>query len=487
MNINLTYDELMQIINQALGDSDFELVSYFKDDENDLNTTRIRLYSKEMHEKILINFYDYHIDVICNDVEIIEKLQRTYLDYISKKYPEVGEKKAKVEKIASEIAEKIKTTLINNMYNQGIKRIDEMLKQHSNLSLADALDFARCGNHTAFVKIDNPYFQRNRDIKIGDVYMANLDPVVDAEYGGIRSVIVVGYDNDKRNYICVPCTSNKDGGLDINYVTDTKIYAVTDKVRAISSVRLMQYKGNVGKETIQLLKTEVKKSYALFEEKEMYGNFYSNISYSQTVDRSKTLDQLVLLYPITKPSRQVIVDVTKKYVPYLEEKGFKFAKKDGELLYRTNSNFKSNVIITLNPQSFIEHSLPAINYDFSIYHIKRKEIKTHRWRYDRDFTEFYQRYMLEHNPCYYIHLIKYLCDIQRMFYRKQIFLSVFEDEEYIETMSKSLRDNFERLGIDYQGDFGKLITKGSKGFDLNLLREIPQVQEDETLDDDEKE
>ena len=74
-----------------------------------------------------------------------------------------------------------------------------------------------------------------------------------------------------------------------------------------------------------------------------------------------------------------------------------------------------------------------------------------------------------------------------MFYRKQIFLSVFEDEEYIETMSKSLRDNFERLGIDYQGDFGKLITKGSKGFDLNLLREIPQVQEDETLDDDEKE
>ena len=133
----------MQIINQALEDSDFELVSYFKDDENDLNTTRIRLYSKEMHEKILINFYDYHIDVICNDVEIIEKLQRTYLDYISKKYPEVGEKKAKVEKIASEIAEKIKTTLINNMYNQGIKRIDEMLKQHSNLSLADALDFAR--------------------------------------------------------------------------------------------------------------------------------------------------------------------------------------------------------------------------------------------------------------------------------------------------------------------------------------------------------
>ena len=497
MNINLSNDEILSLIDKVLG-KNFELL-YLIRDNDDLNSVHIRLLNQDTREKVLINFHDYHIEVLCNDVEIIEKLQKEYVDYISEKYDEIGKQKAELTQKATQIAEKIKDTLINALYNEGINGIQNLIKQTSNLSLANALDFARCGNHTAFIKMDNPYFRKDRTIKIGDVYVADLNPVVDAEYGGVRSVVVIGYDKDKANYVCVPCTSNRDGGFDLEYKTDKNLYAVTDKVKIISPIRLRNYKGHITKEKLEQLKGKVEDSYALFNEIETYGNFHSNISYQQTIDKSKTIDQLALLYPITKPSKQVIVDVVTQYLPTLEKRGYKISKRFGNMIYKTNTNYKNNNIITINPDFHGQPDVnPAIVFDFSKFHVKKKNTKTNYWEYDRDFTVFYQKYMLEHNPCYYIHVIKYICDIQRMFYRKKMFTSVLYEDEYIAQADEQIKEQFKNLGIDYQGDFDMLVMKGSQGFDLSKLnyqsqldkqdnKETTESQNNEIISEDEKE
>ena len=469
MKINLDYNEILTIVYMVLP-KDYKEVSYSKEDENDINTAHLVFYSTTKNDKVLISFNNDHIEVYCRDNEIIENLHRAYVDFLCYKYPEINKEKQELVKTATEIAEKIKDTLINVVYDEGIRSLPKMLKEGSNYSLANALDYVRCGNHTTFIKIDNHYYRPDREINIGDVFSADLNPVVDAEYGGKRSVVIIGYDKEKANYVCVPCTTNPDGGFDIEHKTDKNLYAVTDKVKIISPWRLLKYRGHIKPEMLEKLKDEVKNSYAFFEDKEMDESFTSKISYNKAINQTRTIEQYILLYPIKKPSQEVIVDVMKKFAPTLEGYGMVINKKNGEIVYKCDSNFKHNTIITLNPKIPGEwHRYSPTEYDFSLFHVKRKRAQDDHWKYDKDFSIFYQKYMLERNPYYYIHLIRYLCEIEKMMFRKKNFANATESEDYATKIGGKLEEHFKELGFDYQGDFKELITNGVRGFDLSKL------------------
>lgn len=470
MKINLNYKELMEIVYSVLS-KDYKVVLFKKPDKNDINTMRVTLYSNEKRDKVLINFKNDHIDVISNHNDIIENLQKSYIDYISFKYLDIKKQKDELTKVATQIADKLRSTIINTIYNEGLHSVHEMLKTSSNFNLASALDYVRCGNHTTFIKMDNPLNNANRDIKIGDVYVANLNPVVDAEYGGIRSVVIIGYDKEKSNYLCVPCTTNPEGGYDIEFKTDKDLYAVTSKVKIISPIRLFKCRGHLEASKLKELKDQVQSSYAYFEEKETEEQFKSSISYKQSIENTKTLEQLALLYPIKKPSKEVIINIMKSYVPTLESFGMVINKRNGEIEYRCNADFKNNTIITLNPKIKGQYSkYSPTEYDFSLFHVKRKRYYDLHGNYDRNFTIFYQKYMMESNPYYFIHVIKYICNTENMLYRKKFITTDKQNEEYLKETSKHIQSHFKELGIDYNGDFKKIITEGANGFELSKLK-----------------
>lgn len=479
MKINLTNDEIVNIVRMVL-DSDYQLASLYREDEDDINSVRMTFYNMQKHDKVYISFRNNHIEVISNDNKSIYLLQKYYLDYISTKFAEIGQKRDEIVTSATKLANKLKFSIINSMYNEGVEEIDSLLKDKDKFTLASAMDYVRCGNHTSFRKIDNPYAKLKRDIKIGQVYVADLNPVVDAEYGGKRNVVVVGYNNDRTNFVVVPCTTNADNGMNIGFMTEKANYAVANKIKIVSPMRLFEFKGVISKQNLEKLKEAVLSSYALFEEKQFNEEFKTKISYKNSVENTQTLDGLSVLFPIRNPSEKVLVKIINGYYRHLESiDGIKRGEvQEGD--YYTNTSFKNNTIITiLNGKSGQQE---VEKYDFSNFCVKRLN-EEFKWKYDRDLTSYYQKDMLKYVKSYYIHLLKYLCNLENMFYRKENLVETSEEEEeYLIRHSKILKDKFNELGFIYSGKFEELILDGSKAFKMSeFKRQEPIQDEDDKL------
>lgn len=92
----------------------------------------------------------------------------------------------------------------------------------------------------------------------GNIYYANLDPVIGSEQGGNRPVVVVS-NNIGNNYsptvMVAPITSSENNKSDLpthveikeNLKNDSII--LTEQVRSIDKTRLKEFKGRVNKKT----------------------------------------------------------------------------------------------------------------------------------------------------------------------------------------------------------------------------------------------
>ena len=95
----------------------------------------------------------------------------------------------------------------------------------------------------------------NKPIKRGDIFSANLDPVIGSEQGNIRPVLVV--QNDKGNHysptiVIVPITSKPGKNLLPTHVTIPKhcgltadSLALTEQIRTVDRSRLYEYIGRI--------------------------------------------------------------------------------------------------------------------------------------------------------------------------------------------------------------------------------------------------
>jgi len=101
----------------------------------------------------------------------------------------------------------------------------------------------------------------NETILRGDLYYANLDPVVGSEQGGIRPVLII--QNDKGNQhsptviiaaitskmmkanLPTHCMLSAQAGLDRNSI------ALLEQVRTIDKQRLQEYVGALGQEDMK--------------------------------------------------------------------------------------------------------------------------------------------------------------------------------------------------------------------------------------------
>ena len=101
-----------------------------------------------------------------------------------------------------------------------------------------------------------------KTIKRGEIYYANLDPVIGSEQGGIRPVVIA--QNDRGNYyspttIVVPITSRIKANFPTHCIIEDKSIlpyrssAMTEQLRTVDKQRLGQCIGSLDKENMKRL------------------------------------------------------------------------------------------------------------------------------------------------------------------------------------------------------------------------------------------
>lgn len=94
-------------------------------------------------------------------------------------------------------------------------------------------------------------------IKRGDIFYAELNPVIGSEQGGLRPVLIVQNDTGNQHSmttIVAPMTTKAKANLPTHVkvlVNDIENIILTEQVRAISSARLISYCGALPEEEME--------------------------------------------------------------------------------------------------------------------------------------------------------------------------------------------------------------------------------------------
>lgn len=113
-------------------------------------------------------------------------------------------------------------------------------------------------------------------IKRGDIYLADLDPAIGSEQGGIRPILVVQNDYGNlhsRTLICAPITSRMDKTNIPTHVyldpwdnpVTTESYVLMEQLRTIDRVRLKQRMGRISAQVMPEIEQALRISIGLEE------------------------------------------------------------------------------------------------------------------------------------------------------------------------------------------------------------------------------
>jgi mRNA interferase MazF len=111
-------------------------------------------------------------------------------------------------------------------------------------------------------------------IKRGDIFYADLNPVVGSEQGGVRPVLVVQNDVGNRyspTFVVVPLSSAKKQLLPTHiHICGTKTLprdsiVLAEQIRTIDKIRLREYVGTVDSELMKKIDTALKISIGVDE------------------------------------------------------------------------------------------------------------------------------------------------------------------------------------------------------------------------------
>jgi mRNA interferase MazF len=111
-------------------------------------------------------------------------------------------------------------------------------------------------------------------IKRGDIFYADLNPVVGSEQGGVRPVLIVQNDVGNRyspTFVVVPLSSAKKQCLPTHiHICGTKTLprdsiVLAEQIRTIDKIRLREYVGTVDSELMKKIDTALKISIGVDE------------------------------------------------------------------------------------------------------------------------------------------------------------------------------------------------------------------------------
>ncbi len=186
-----------------------------------------------------------------------EQMQKEYIRVLCENDAEFKEDYENALKEIENKTLEIKAKLERGLQMNGFVKVEEIL---SAPDFKEALSKSRHSNF--LMPLQNSFDKRGRTFKAGEIYFADLNPVLADELGGERPVIVLVHNKSDKTVLCVPCSSKltKNGMLelkkeDYNLIYDSQV--CIKQIRTISSTRLYDKIGELKKEDLKIIKKNI--------------------------------------------------------------------------------------------------------------------------------------------------------------------------------------------------------------------------------------
>lgn len=494
---NLSDETIKKILYAVVSEEQYWVNKIDRKEFDSLEGTIVSLKPRAQNStksQIEVQFLDGKLEVSGLEDDKIRKLYNLYFQEVFKIIPEYSdyfnEAKGEIETFLKDYNNKIKNLMKDLLFEGGFDPralVKNKLKQYS-LSGMIFGDF-RVGNHVTWHNLTpNNFYKTNREINVGDVFITDLNPVVDGEFGGKRPCVVVGHSLDKEIYYIVPLSTKHYLGKSIGKIEGQDSYAVVSKLRGVSPKRFYEKIDTINKEKFKEISSEVEKNILIYSslggeegisiaksgdfltksiEVEPIPKMTNNIEF-----QSNNSLQLTLIEDnIKKLNESEILEIVQGWINKKKLEGKKFmSDKKGNFQY-TFEEGKGYVAVNLNPtytnakEGYLPVKLSFATYQaFYMYNpsVGDKGLK------DIDLTIAYQKKRMEKDSTYFIALFAHFVRRTANSYSNLVLDD--EDGYELENKVKMLKKNTNALNIFYDGDYENLVIEGVKALDLNLVR-----------------
>lgn len=249
IKFNFTDEEIKNMIYKVINENLYWVYNINRVEYDSLDGTIVSLKARSStdQKKIKIVFLHDKLEVEGLSQDKILRLYASYFSEVFKKVPKYGEIFEESKQLAEEFVKddhkRIKDAMVRTLYEGGFLSTNLVKSRIQTYRYTGVKqEDLRIGNHVTFVDLrPNSFNIPDRKIQIGHVYVTDLNPVADGEYGGIRPCVVIGRSADKATYYCVPLSKQFDQGIEIGIVQGIKSYAVTSKMKIVVPQRFYEH------------------------------------------------------------------------------------------------------------------------------------------------------------------------------------------------------------------------------------------------------
>lgn len=526
---NLTDNELNSMVFNVFNEQEYWIKKIERVRPNNLQGTVVVVEPIDEADStsIKIVFLYDRLEVEGADVSTIRKLYKAYYKKVVEKIPEYKkeyeESLGEIDDFVNDYKEQIKNHLYDYIFEEAgflsTKGVKDKINAYK--MTGKTPESTKLGRHVEYAyERSNRYNKPNRQIKAGEVYIVDFNPVISTEYGGIRPALIIGQQNE-QNYFCVPLSHQESQGMFIGQVKETDAYAVTGQLKIVSPARIFE-KTDVIDETIyKAIISEVKagvKIFASTQDMESVVDLTADNSgggnsvldqFTQGFDKRQIFENITndMPKPIIPPvvnskkfksqpqdtlhldmiEKQLIFPSEEEYVEMLTKK-INHLKQTRNLHFISNGKEKSkigyefsrdgnNVVILVNKN----HNDPSngyheMRYEFSITGVKCESDFYPKRKINDTFLklEFFNFMMAKNDKFYLILFREYVRSFNSSYVRNTQNADEDECAEELAYQVEKMQEILEKSNLVYNGDYEALILSGERAIDYSLVEMLDE-------------
>jgi len=482
IKFNFTDEELKSLIYQVVNENEYWINKFDRAERDTLNGTIVGLKplaENSNEQPIEIQFLHDKLEVSGLTAEQTRKLYKLYYNEVFKKVPEYSTQyemsKEEIKNFVTEYGKMLKNLMTDLLYEGGFESLEFVKNKIKTYKLAGTkADDIRLGNHVTYTQLrPNKLYTPEREIKVGEVYMTDLNPVVDTEFGGVRPCLIIGYTADRKNYICVPLSTKHYMGTEIGIIDGEESYAVVSRMKIVSKERFYEFICGFDQTKYTEIIEEVAKNHLII----------SNPSLDKKVSlakQEKEAEEIEVSEPVPQMLNQInafpqnsfaldmiesnLVQLTEEEVYEIAEKWAKnkrtmrFTGAKGNKLEYKYETKGEDIILRFNTK----YTNAAQGYHPVKITFKRHEVRTSidesEGKKDISLTLAYQKKRMQKDDKYYVSLFFSFVRRTNMSYSKQ------RNEDYdgsmLDEKIEQLKRNTKNLNISYNGNYMDLVERG---------------------------
>lgn len=366
--------------------------------------------------------------------------------------------------------------------------VDGMLKTQIDV-------YSKAGHCTEIV-MSNRWWYPGRKIKIGDVFWADLDPVVAHEYGGKRPVVILA--KRDSNYLCVPLTTTPASDkILVGIVEGEKESYAVKIVKLVSEERLQKRVCQLDQETYSKVfemaeeYLKIEKNIELDSEAKREGSLApaevspaiaSRTEKTQKAEEKAKAQELIpeedaergINDAFVYPTREEYLEIISKYIEKLQKSKHKISfERDNDVLKFVEIQWDTHTEYVLN-DTIRKKGFPRTSITFS-----DSSVRCYIEKAPQNAAELrneYLRLMFKKNPNYFKFYARNMVERAHSQYDRN--LSIKEKLKIAEKEVEFLRERFESVGLVYAGDYSALVHYGVNALNFSLLSCVNDSEDD---------